>query len=121
MSVPRVRTIFFATGQTFPIKRFGFSKPLLAAQRAGQRAQGNFDILATTIALAAYRQGLAKAGFGLSQVALVEETVAATEKLTVVGRIPSGLPAKDLEGLPAGIVGLGQLAFERQHPRKRVE
>src|SRR5215467_10437700 len=106
MCVPGVWTIGFAARQTFPIKRFGFRKPLLPAQRAGEGAQRYLHILATTRVLAPKCQRLAKAGFGFNQVALVEESVTATVKVAFGRIINPGGPAEKLEGPVADIFRL---------------
>src|SRR5436190_23715878 len=121
MRVPGIRTILFTTGQAFAIKRFGFGKPLLAAQRAGQSAQSDLHILAIARVLTSNRKCLAERGFSLSQIASIEESVAAAEKVCV-GRIAQlHVPTKNSKSLAAGTIGLGLLAFERKHARKGVE
>src|SRR3954470_20147323 len=112
MRIPRVWAILFATGQALAIKRFSFRISLLAAERAGQRAQGDIHVLGRSV-LAPKRECLAKGGFGLSQVALVEESVAAAEKVRVGITTHLDRPTKNLEGLAAGNVRLGLLTFER--------
>src|SRR5205823_7190196 len=77
--VPGSGTIGFAARQTLAVERFGFGEPLLAAERGGERAQGDLQILSTRV-LAAKGEHLAEAGLGFSKVALVEKSVAATVK-----------------------------------------
>src|SRR5207245_522003 len=74
-----------------------------------------------TRALASKGEGLAEAGFGLSQVTLVEQKITATIKRVARGRITRSVPAIDLHGLAAGFLRLRRLAFEGQDPGKRVE
>src|SRR5689334_8028074 len=45
VSVPGVGTIFFAHREAFPIKRFGFRKPLLTAERGRQSTKCDLHIL----------------------------------------------------------------------------